>query len=156
LKELSSAILRDQIASFLFSYYLERGDNLNSYNSDLLAKDPIKRLASLAKLLPNGEDPTASPLPKSSNLKEFALAPDSKDYSVSLGKCLDVFTSNIQFGNLLGHIIVKSQLDGIGKFRELKAKETLELLARVKGPDYTVSSKVDIRDVSKEPDQRKG
>lgn len=148
LKDLSSADLRSQVSDFISGYYLEKGDPLTSYNDHLLSLAGLNRLAEVSKLLPSeGSEATVS-LPKSASLKEYAAADHSRTYPVSLQRCLKFCSSPALAAKLLGGVILRGQAEGIGKFKGLSARETLDLLAKVKGADYTILTQVDFRGYS--------
>lgn len=164
LKELRSPELTSQISDFLSGYFLERAEPLTSYNHHILEQSGLKRLTEVAKLLPSEENPTATPLPKSISLREYAAADHRRTYPVALQRCLKFCGTPALAGKLLGSVIVRRQADGIGNFKDLTARETLELLAKKKGPDYSITTQVDFRgysshvveEVSEEDDEFEG
>lgn len=143
LKRVQNARLRDQLATLLNRYYLERGGLLTSYNSDLLETNPIRRLTAISKLLPGSEDPTSSPIPKSSELRSMLESRDTKVWTVNIERCVTLCAHESEAAILVGELILTGQLDAIRQFSDLKPTEVLRLLLEERGSKATIVSKTD-------------
>jgi hypothetical protein len=143
LKNLGNSKLAKELANLLNKYYLEKGSQFTSYNSDLLDKNPIKRLVAISKLLPGGEDPTSSPIPRSSELRSILTPEPSKAYPVSLERCLRFCVSETQAAKLIGGLILTNQLEDIGIFSGLKPTELLSMLVKVRGKKANILTPTD-------------
>jgi hypothetical protein len=143
LKAMNNDQLAKEIATLLCTYYLEHSQPLTSYSSDLLDPNPIKRLTVISKLLSGGEDPTSSPLPKPTVLRSMMETAQSKGQAISLDRCVRFCKPSSQAAKLVGGLITSNQMEGIGKFSDLKPSEVLELLLKRRGPKATVVSRID-------------